>query len=342
MMVTRPYFTEFVDAQREVLADARKLYEALRSAEAVAAAYPGWMFWKRYPTGRRYLVHAYDRTGRGTTLGGETPENEQRLEEFKQEQEEAKTRLKIMKQRAKEHARFVKAARLNRFPRTAAALLRAIERDPARKPVVVNAFALFAYELRLGVLFAPRLIEIDTLTVALHSNTAASEGELSETRPTFAQFLHQADRTIALDEKAMIAVSDAGLRVHFLDHEDAAFVAEAGPLARSHPLTYTGPDRDPAPIIREMVIDQDGAPLDIAVPDPRVFAAHQYLLAESVEVAPESRARHQYLADAVTEALHAQQGRLPPVEPLSSTSATTRLGTILNDVVLARTKPGAS
>lgn len=343
-MVTRPYFTPLVEAQHGVLTDAQKLFAALRRAQAGVAEYPGWMFWKRYPTGRNYLVHAYDRTGRGTTLGGETPENEQRLEQFKQGQEEAKDRLKIAKQRVAEHGRFVKAARLNRFPRRAAAVVRALDQDPARKAVVVDAYALFAYELLLGVLFAPSLIEIDTLTVAVQVNApgaATAENEMAEKGPTLVELLQLADRTFVLDEVAGSAISEAGLRVQVLDHLDAGFTTRLNPLSRSAPLLLMGPRQEPAPTIRETVIDQDGSPLEVSVPDPRVFAAHQYLLAESDEGSVEDRARNRYLADAVTEALQARQANLPPLEPFPNISGTARLGAILHDVVLAGTKQGA-
>jgi hypothetical protein len=180
MMVVRPLYTPFVDVQAGVLADTPQHFAALQAAERRAAEYPGWMFWKRHPTGRNYLSHAYARTRRGTMLGGETPENAKRLERFKQEQQEAKLRLKFAKMQMEEHARFIKAERLNRYPRKAAAVVRAIEQGPARQVVVLDAHAFFAYESLVGVLFTPSLTGAESLVVALkmdaHQQLLAAAG----------------------------------------------------------------------------------------------------------------------------------------------------------------------
>lgn len=338
MMVSRPLYTPFVDVQAGVLADTRQHFAALQAAERRAAEYPGWMFWKKYPTGRNYLIHAYDRTGRGTMLGGETPENAERLERFKQEQQEAKLRLKFAKTRMEEHARFIKAARLNRFPRKAAAVVRAIEQDPARQVVVLDAHAFFAYESLLGVLFTPSLTGAESLVVALKMDgdpPVASEKGRGKATPTLAQLLRDADRSFTISEDHTSAATEAGFQVELLDLYDAAFTARLNPLGRSAPLVLTGPGHEPSPTIREMVIDQDGWPLGICVPDPRIFAAHQQLLAEEGEGGEEERARNRYRCEAVNEALRARRTPLPALQPLPDISDTARLGAILQELDLA-------
>jgi hypothetical protein len=178
-------------------------------------------------------------------LGGDTPENAQRLEQFKQEQDEAKLRLKTVKTRVAEHSRF------------------------------------------------------------------------------------------ALAEDGSTATSAAGMTVEFLDLVDASLTAGLNPHERTAPLRVTGLLHEPTPTFREMVIDQDGSPLEVTVPDPRVFAAHQYLLAEDGEQDSEARTQYRYLAEAVTEALRAKRLSLPPLEPFPEISDTARLGAILHDDVLA-------
>lgn len=339
MMVTRPLFLSLADAQREVLANARDCFAALGEAQARAAEYPGWMFWKRYPTGRNYLVHAYDRTGRGTMLGGETPENALRLEQFKQEQEEAKLRLKMAKERVSDHARFVKAARLNRFPRRAAAVLRAFNDEPGRKPVLLGAYALYAYELRLGQLFASALLDADSLSIALDTDdeTSATPGEGSapkRTTRTLAEILRSADRSFELGDDRQSAISGAGLKVEFLNLVDAALTARVNKLERSAPLLLNERS-EPTPTRREMVFDQDGIPLEVTVPDPRLFAAHQQLLAEQPDLDPDARERHRYLGTAVSEALTASRPNLPSLESLPELPETARLAALLHHNVLA-------
>lgn len=338
-MVIRPLSIPLAEAQAEVLADTREHHAALRAAQDRLAEYPGWMFWKKYPTGRSYLVHAYDRTGRGTTLGGDTPENTRRLEQFKHEQDEAKQRLKVMKERMTDHGRYIKAARLNRFPRRAGAVMRALAAAPERRAVLLGAHALFAYELMMGVLFTPALTEDAPLVIALETDqhqAAPAETPAAEKAPaTVAEILKQADRSFVMEEGGGVAVSKSGFRVELLDHADAAFTARRNPLERSAPLIISGLRNEPGPTMRALVIDEYAWPLEVTVPDPRVFAAHQSLLAQSEELDADKREMARYIAEAMTEALRARRPKLPPLEPFPSISDTATLGAILNDTVLA-------
>src|SRR5258708_4729211 len=87
----RPYIEDEV----AVLRRARELFQACIQAVGAVAEFPGWMFWKRYPNGREYLVRAYDRKGRGTTLGSRSDVTESEYLQFKNRQTEAKMQLKM-------------------------------------------------------------------------------------------------------------------------------------------------------------------------------------------------------------------------------------------------------
>lgn len=339
MMVTAAQaWTSLTDTQTKVYADARQYFEVYRDAARRVAAFPGWMFWKRYPNGKDYLVHAYDRTGKGTTLGGPSPENEARLQEFKIQQSEAKLRLKIAKDHLSEHARFCKAARINRVPRHAAAIIRAFgEKAPSVELLVVGTHALYAYESLSNVYFLPAVMETQDLDVLWDSSArliATIAGKTSEpAMPTMLDVLRSVDELYTRNEEHTFqARNAAGFSVDFLT------VSKAAPTNRSEriaPLVVTGLDALLAETISEIVIDQDGLPLEIRVPDPRLFAAHKRWLSEQPNRHPGKRDRDRSQSDAVADMVHARKPALRPLPPLPDNPDAARVGTILRDLDLA-------
>ena len=151
--------------------DARQYFDVLTSAEAELASYPGWMFWKKYPNGREYLVHALDRTGKGTTLGARSEETEVRYAEFKDAQTKIKLRTRLARDHVDAQARFVKAARLNRLPRAAADVARGFESAGLQDEfLVVGTHALYAYEAIADVMFLPHMMETQDMDVLWDSS----------------------------------------------------------------------------------------------------------------------------------------------------------------------------
>ena len=338
MVTATQAWTSLTDTQTKVYADARQYFEVYRDAARRVAAFPGWMFWKRYPNGKDYLVHAYDRTGKGTTLGGPSPENEARLQEFKTQQSEAKLRLKIAKDHLAEHARFCKAARINRVPRHPAAIIRAFrEKAPTVELLVVGAHALYAYESLSDIHFLPAVMETQDLDVLWDSSArliATIAGKTSESAmPTMLDVLRSVDAMYTRnEERTFQARNAAGFSVDFLT------VSEATPTNRSEriaPLVVSGLDALMAATISEIVIDQDGLPLEICVPDPRLFAAHKQWLSERPDRPPGKRDRDRSQSDAVADVVHTRKPALTPLPPLPDNPDAARVGNILRDLDLA-------
>jgi len=339
MMVTETSaWIPLSDTQTKVYADARQYFEVYRNAARKLAEFPGWMFWKRYPNGKDYLVHAYDRTGKGTTLGGFSPENEARLQEFKIQQSESKLRLKVAKDHLAEHARFCKAARINRVPRHAAAIIRAFdEKTPSVEIRVVGTHALYAYEALSAVQFLPAVMETQDLDVLWDSSarlTATIAGKTSESEmPTVLDVLRTVDETYTRnEERTFQARNAAGFSVDFLTISDAS---PTNRLEKIAPIVATGLDALLAQTISEIVIDQDGLPLEIRVPDPRLFAAHKRWLSERKDRHPGKRDRDRSQSDAIADVVHTRKPVLTPLPPIPDNPEAARVGTILRDLNLA-------
>ena len=334
---TRPWIL-LTDTQTRVYADARQYFEAYRDAARRVAAFPGWMFWKRYPKGKNYLVHAYDRTGRGTTLGGPSQENEARLQEFKAQQAEAKMRLKIAKDHLAEHARFCKAARINRVPRHVAAIIRALsEKVPSSGPLIIGAHALYAYEALSDVQFLPAVIETQNLDVvwdpSARPNDVVEAKNSAMAMPTKIEILHSVDETYKQsEERHFQARNAAGFSVDFLEASDIAPSKLPGRIA---PVAAAGLDALSAATVTAIVIDQDGMPFEMRAPDPRLFAAHKRWLSDRPERRPGARDHDRSQSEAVADVIVTRKPALPQLPTLPDNPDAARLGTILRKLDLA-------
>jgi len=339
MMVTAAgAWAPLTDTQTRVYADARQYFEVYRDAVRRVAAFPGWMFWKRYPKGKSYLVHAYDRTGQGTTLGGPSEKNDARLQEFKAQQAEAKMRLKIAKDHLVEHARFCKAARINRVPRHVAAIIRAFsEKASSSQLLVVGAHALYAYEALSDVQFMPAVIETQDLDVMWDSAArpiAAVEGMNSAVAtPTKIEILRSVDETYTQsEERHSQARNAAGFSVDFLEASDSTSSNSSGSSA---PVVTAGLDLLSVATVSEVVIDRDGLPFEIWVPDPRLFAAHKRWLSDRPDRRPGARDHDRTQSDAVADAIVTRKPPLSALPALPNNPDAARLGTILRKLNLA-------
>ncbi|MSQ51617.1 MAG: hypothetical protein EXR28_06990, partial [Betaproteobacteria bacterium] len=104
---------------------------------------------------------------------------------------------------------------------------------------------------------------------------------------------------------------------------------------RIEPLTISGLDALMAATISEIVIDQDGLPLEIRVPDPRLYAAHKQWLSDLPDRSPGKRDRDRSQSKAVVDLVRTRKPVLSPLPLLPDNPDAARLGTLLNDLHLA-------
>ena len=138
-------FIEWTDNQRRVFIATVQTYEALAAAQRDARAYRGGMHWKR-AGGRQYLFRSLDRRGNGKSLGPRSSETEQVLADFQRRKASITDRLTGLRQQVAEHARFCRALRIGRVPRTASAILRLLDQQDllGNSVQVVGTHCLYA------------------------------------------------------------------------------------------------------------------------------------------------------------------------------------------------------
>ena len=293
------------ETQTRVITDALQYAESFADAQANLARYSGWMFWKKYPNGREYLVHAYDRTGKGTTLGARSKDSEQTHEQFTSLQADAKTRYALADERVKSQARFIKAAKLNRLPRQASAVVQALGNSPnGAEYVIVGTHALYAYEAMADVIILPHAMETQDIDVLWDAKrrvqTVINAG--TNSMVGVVEVLKSIDKTFTTNtEKTFQARNAEGFVVDFLRPEMPAeplLIAEGD---RINPIALPGLDWLLKQTQDVTVFDYQGLPVLMRVPDPRLFAAHKMWLSNRSDRAPGKRDRDRMQATLVTE-----------------------------------------
>jgi hypothetical protein len=297
---------EINDDQRRIYIDTAQLHEAYMDAFTKSRAYRGGMHWKKVK-GRQYLFRSLDRYGNGKSLGPRSNKTESTYHEFHNNKKKVHTRLKRLKEKLREQARFCRAARISRVPRVVTAILRLLEQHQllGRNLQIVGTNALYAYEARAGVFLKRGLLATRDMDV------------LWDIRPKLRLFaiddiddkglihiLKKADRSFDLiDKKGFRAVNQAGYMVDLIK-----------PEPRSVMITENrqfGGDGDlmaveiknlqwlvSAPKFDQIVIGEDGFPGMMVVPDPRVFTVHKLWLSNQTnrDAIKKKRDRSQALA----------------------------------------------
>lgn len=308
------------DTQSRATTDARQYFDVLQIAETKLAEYPGWLFWKKYPNDREYLVHALDRHGRGTTRGARSEESEAYYESFKTQQDEAKYRVKMAREQVQEFARFCKAARINRFPRQAANVMRAFSGAGLGKNfLVAGTHALYAYEALADVQFLAQVMEtadLDLLWDADEPLQIVMKGESEPISPEAGALgiLKGIDKTYTRnEERTFQAINASAFVVDFLRPLEPVEPPLIGKDDRLNPIAIEGLDWLLEGAMDVVVIDQDGMPLNIRVPDPRVFAAHKRWLSQRTDRRPGKRDRDANQSAALASLLAERKPVLPPL-----------------------------
>jgi hypothetical protein len=126
MKVKGMIFPEMSDNQRRVFIDAVQLHDAYIETYRKSRSYRGGMHWKR-SKGKEYLFRSRDRLGYGKSLGPRSNETEKLLNGFRKNKNTLNERLKSLRNRLDEQARFCKAALIQRVPRIVCKILKILD-----------------------------------------------------------------------------------------------------------------------------------------------------------------------------------------------------------------------
>ena len=285
--------TELTNEQRRQIIDVVQVFASWRDADRKAV--PGSLRWVSRK-GAEYLYRKYGKSER--SLGRRSPATEAIMNE----QSRIRNRLRQTGARLQTMARVNRALYLNRVPRDAAIVLR--ELDSARllgkHLFVIGTNALYAYEMKAGVLFESSLLatsDFDLLWDArgrlrLVVTGVSPEGVLG--------VLKKADPTYSTaDNYGVRAQNASGYCVDLVC-----------PDAEPVPSRLAPDDLDPVPIegagwlinapkIEETVIGWNGIPVYMPCVDPRIFALHKLWLSKQPSRQERSRPRDVAQARAV-------------------------------------------
>ena len=300
----QPY--QMNDDQRRIYIDAAQLHEAYMDDFTKSRAYRGGMHWKK-AKGKEYLFRSLNRYGYGKSLGVRSKESEKIYRNFHNQKKQVLDRLKHLKKKLKGQARFCRAARIARVPRTVTAILRLLEKHQllGRNLQIVGTNALYAYEARAGVFLERGLLATQDMDV------------LRDIRPKLRLFaiddvdnkglidiLQKADRSFdLLSKKSFRAVNQAGYMVDLIKPEPKSVLAKESRQVGSADDLMAAEIKNlqwlvSAPKFDQIVIGEDGFPATMVVPDPHAFAVHKLWLSNQMDrnAVKKKRDRSQALA----------------------------------------------
>ena len=267
--------------QKVLLREASRIYHEYLDTRLKGNLFKGGMHWKK-SKGKDYLFRSYDRFGYGKSLGPRSSETERQLLEFRQTKTQLKDELSESKRRLKSHAAICKAASIHRVPKVVAGILRYLDqhRFLGKSGMVVGTYTLYAYEAASGVFLKETMLD----------NQIPPKLTLYFQKPIdrngFLQMLRKTDRSFEMSSsRGFRAVNRNGHIIELIrpgrSHKISSNILKPDTIADLD--TRSVPDLKwllTGAIFSQVVIDTDGNPSRMTVPDPRGFTVHKLWLSE--------------------------------------------------------------
>ena len=267
--------------QKVLVREASRIYHEYLDTHLKCVIYKGGMHWKK-SKGKDYLFRSYDRFGYGKSLGARSPETERQLLEFRQTKTQLKDELSGLKRRLKSHAAICKGASIHRVPKVVAGILRFLDQHRFWKKgvMVIGTYALYAYEAASGVFLKDTILD----------NQIPPKLTLYFQKPIdrngFLKMLRKTDRSFEMSSsRGFRAVNRNGHIIELTrpgrSHKISSNIIEQDTIADLD--TRSAPDLKwllTGTIFSQIVIDTDGNPARMAVPDPRGFTVHKLWLSK--------------------------------------------------------------
>jgi hypothetical protein len=210
------------DDRKRIYSDAAHLHEAYMDAFIKSRAFRGGMHWKK-AKGKQYLFRSLNRYGYGKSLGLRSKDTESAYREFHKNKKQGHARLKPLKEKLKQQARFCKAARIARVPRIVTAILRLLEQHQllGRNLQIVGTNALNAYEARAGIFLERGLLATQDVDVLWDIRPKLRLFAIDDIENEgLIDILQKADRSFELpSQKSFRAVNRTGYMVDLIKPE---------------------------------------------------------------------------------------------------------------------------
>lgn len=281
---------ELNNDQRRIFIDTAQLHEAYMDAFTKSRTYRGGMHWKK-AKGKQYLFRSLDRHGCGRSLGVRSKETEKIYRDFHGQKKQVTDRLKTLKEKLKEQARFCRAARIARVPKIVTGILRYLEQHQllGRNLPIIGTNALYAYEARAGVFLDRGLLATQDMDVLRDIRPQLRLFAVDEVdNQGLIDILKKADRSFELlGEKSFRAVNKSGYMVDLIKPEPKSIsIGERRRLGNADDLVAAEIEKRQwlisEPKFHQTVIGEDGFPASMVAPDPRAFAVHKLWLSKQL------------------------------------------------------------
>ena len=312
-------FTSFSLRQAREFTDTMQAFDGVVETVARLRANRGTLAF-RSTNGHDYLVKWFyeGEKRKAKVIGKRSPETEAIEQEFSISRKSLDVRAKSLRANLEKQSRLNRAVGLARLPLISARIIRAFERAGigSERVKIVGTHALYAYESMAGGVFDAGLVATQDIDFLLYPRASLSfvvSDDLKE--ETLLGILQSADRSFEITRQTFRAQNRDGFLVDIIQPErnppwkKEAFEAGKGDL---QPSPITGLVwLENAPAISQPVIDANGFPVTMSVPDPRVFAIHKLWLSKQPMRGPVKARRDEAQAFAVASLVMAELKHLP-------------------------------
>ncbi len=285
-------YREMNEDQHRIFFDTQKLFDTYKDLYHKELSYKGGMHWKKIK-GRQYLFRTRDRYGNGKSLGRRGPETEEIIKEFQESKKDLKEQISEIKKRLNVHARFCRAARIQRVPRIVTGIVRILDQQNmlGKNMHVIGTNAMYAYEASAGVLFENQILMLkdkdvsSRLTLVIDRETEDSD---------LISIFKKVDRSFE-PAGAFKAVNKNGYVVDLVKPEPKYIFSRAMNIDEKYDERAAETQNlqwlISSPKFTQIVIGDDGYPALLKVPDPRAFALHKLWLSKQHDRDPLKKQR---------------------------------------------------
>ena len=293
-------YREINSEQRRIYVDVVQTYQALEEARLQAQHYKGYMTWKK-ANGKEYLFKGRaGARGLGKSLGPHSADTQAQYNAFYAGKEATKERVKSLQEQVELKSKYALANRLNRLPKEATQVCRALGRSGC-KYAVVGSNALYAYEVLAGIQFNSEIVATGDLDILLDTREKLKVS-IDENSPQFIKILQKADKSFIVSKRQgfrainnkgyMVDLITAAKRPIHLPNEFAKTLEGDLDIAEIEKLEWL----ISAPRLESFPIGYDGVPVRLTVPDPRAFAVHKYYVSKQRNRDPVKKQRDELQA----------------------------------------------
>lgn len=289
-------FVALSEAQTRQFIDAESAWRALEEADRMANEVKGSMMW-RTQSGRRYLVRVAA-SGAQTSLGPDSPENEQMYARFMARRAASRARQMQLRETVQRHARVNRALRVGRVPTIVVDTLNALVKAGLQTHfLTVGTHALYAYETACGLRVQTEATATQDMDLLLDTRKYLSfVTNMRRLDTSLLSIFQKVDKSFALrGDQKYTAVNAAGFEIDVIRRVAKSAAGDRDP----HPLRVSAFEDDfwavqvasgqallDGGCFRQVVVATDGSMAMMNAPSPESFVRIKTMLSEQSDRDP--------------------------------------------------------